>query len=148
EEALFRRQILACLHRFRSWNLDDLGELVFVYRIARDLRNEVGRPALHWMGLPRRMRLGGRAIAIGGLALAARQRRRVRRFADYDLGVRAFLAQHTRNAGERPARAITRHPVIEPVAPEILDDLARRRAFVDGWIGVVFELARHEPAML
>ena len=65
-----------------------------------------------------------------------------------DLRLGTFLVEHARHALERAAGAEARHPVVEPLAREVGDDL---RAVVREWIvGVrfVLELAREEPAVL
>ena len=57
------------------------------------------------------------------------------------------FSEHPRHALERPAGAVAGHPVVEPVAREVGEDLPRRRARVVVGVGLVLELARHEPAI-
>ena len=89
----------------------------------------------------------GEPSGLRSCSVPLRQHRRVRRLADDDLGVRPFLAEHARDALERAAGAEAGHPVVEPLAGEIVDDLARRGARMHVGIGLVLELARQEPAV-
>ena len=65
----------------------------------------------------------------------------------HDLGVRHFLGEHARHALQRAAGAVAGHPVVELLALEVVDDLARRGARMDVGVGLVLELAGQEPAV-
>jgi len=57
------------------------------------------------------------------------------------------LGEYSRDAFERSTGAVSRHPIIELLAPEVRDDLPRGGARVNVGVGFVLELARQEPAM-
>ena len=57
------------------------------------------------------------------------------------------LREHAPDALQRAAGAVAGHPVVEPLAGEIVDDLARGGARMHVGVGLVLELPRHEPAM-
>ncbi len=97
EDAFFRRQLLGAADRFRPRNRDQAVDQLHRHRVARDLRNEIGRPALHRVRLEARMRRGRRAVGIALLLDAAAEQLRVFRLAGDDLGVGALLAQHARD---------------------------------------------------
>src|SRR6185312_7469534 len=148
EDALFLRQRLRAFHRVRAGHRQYAVDRFLVDRLAGDARDEVGRPALHRVRLEGRMGLGRRAVGIARLRLAGGEHRRIGRFADDDLRFRPLAAQHARDAGQRAAGAEAGHPVVELLALEVVDDLAPGRALVHVRVGLVLELARHEPAVL
>ncbi len=88
-----------------------------------------------------------RAVGIALLRLAAAQHRGDFRFADDDLRLRPFLAQHPRHALQRAAGAEPGHPVVERLAVEIVEDLARRGARMHVGVGLVFKLPGQKPAV-
>ena len=118
-----------------------------VDRIAGQFRDEIRAPALHRMRLEGRVRRGRRAVGVALLRHAAVEQRRIGRLADDDLRVRPLLGQHARDALERAAGAEAGDPVVEPLAGEIVDDLARGGARVHVGIGLVLELPGQEPAV-
>jgi hypothetical protein len=69
------------------------------------------------------------------------------RLTDDDPGLRALLGEDAGDALQRAAGAVAGDEVVEPLAGEILDDLARRGARMEVGIGLVLELAGEEPAM-
>ena len=81
------------------------------------------------------------------LGMAAADQLRVGGFAEHDPRVGPLPAQHAADAGDGAAGAIAGHEIVEPRSGEIIDDLARRRRFVDGGIGLGLELAGKEPAV-
>ena len=93
------------------------------------------------------MRLGRRAVVVALLHLTAGEHRRFGGLAQHDLRVRHFLLKHAPDALQRAAGAESGHPVVELLL-EIADDLARGGAGVHVGIGLVLELARHEPTVL
>ena len=116
-------------------------------RVAGELRNEVGRPALHRVRLETRMRRRRRPVGQPLLLDPGFEQRRIGRLADNDLRLRALLSQHAADALQRAAGAVAGHPEVEPVAGEVVDDFARGGAGMEVRIGFVLELPRHEPAM-
>src|SRR6202035_4514545 len=72
---------------------------------------------------------------------------RVFRLTDDDPGIRHLLGKYARDAFERSTGAVSRHPVVELLAPEVRDDLPRGGAGVDVGVGFVLELARQDPAV-
>src|SRR6185312_834923 len=102
--------------------------------------DEVWRPALHRMRLESRVRRRRRAIQFAGLLYPAAEQLRVFGFANDDLRIGHLLRQHPRYTLQRAASAVSGHPIVEPVAHEILDDLARRRAGMNVGVGLVLEL--------
>ena len=58
-----------------------------------------------------------------------------------------LLREHARDALQRSAGAVAGHPVVELLALEVVDDLARRGARMHVGIGLVLELAGQEPAV-
>jgi hypothetical protein len=99
------------------------------------------------------MRREGRVAAAGEwsaprfLRDAAAEQLGDRRLAEDDLRVGALLAQHAPDARERAAGAVARDPVVEALALEIGEQLARRRVLVDRRVVGGLELARVEPAV-
>src|SRR5262249_43120781 len=57
------------------------------------------------------------------------------------------LAKHTGNTLKRAAGPESGHPIVEPLALEVIDDFPSRRARVHVGIGFVLELAGGEPTM-
>ena len=72
--------------------------------------------------------------AVGGLA-------------EDDLRFRTLPAEHAADAGQRAASAVAGHEVVEPVAPEIGDDLPCRGVLMNSRVGFGLELAGEEPAI-
>ena len=69
---------------------------------------------------------GGRgAVRVALLRDTAFEQRRLLRFAHDDLRIRKLLCKNAGHALERAASAIPGHPVIEPLAGKVCDDLAR-----------------------
>ena len=99
------------------------------------------------MRLERRIGLGRRAIGIALLWRVACEHRRVGRLADDDLGVGPLLGQHAGDAFERAAGAEASNPVVEFLAFEVVDDLARGGARMHVRVSLVLELAGQEPAV-
>ena len=115
---------------------DDAVDHLHGHGIGGQLRDEVRRPALHRMRLEGRMR---RRRASRRHCAPARCRCRA---AGASSGSHTMIfvsgisfAQHARDALQRAAGAIAGHPVVEPLALEVLDDLARGGAGMDsrGW---------------
>src|SRR5258708_35276755 len=100
------------------------------------------------MRLPCRVTRGWRAIFTARLRLAAREHRRLGRFAHDDLRRGHLFIEHARHALQRSARAEPGDEIIETFALEVVDDLARRRLRVVVGVCFVLELAREEPAVL
>ena len=149
EDAFLARQLAAVAQRVGVRDAHDLVDQLEVDRIAGDLRDVVRRPALHRVRLERRdADSERRAVLAPLLRNAGGQHRRLVRLAHDDLGVRHLLAQHAADALERAAGAEAGDPIIELLALEIVDDLARRGARMVFRVGLVLELARLEPAVL
>ena len=98
-------------------------------------------------GLKAGMRRRRRAVGIARLLDAAAEELRILRLTDDDSGLGPLLGEHPRDALQRSAGAVAGHPIVEPLAGEIVDDLARRGARMDVGVGLVLELPRQEPAM-
>ena len=98
-------------------------------------------------GLNAGLGLAGEPSGLRSCLRAAGEHRRVGRLADNDLGVGPLLGQHARDAFERAAGAEAGDPVVELLALEVVDDLARGGARMHVGIGFVLELARQEPAV-
>ena len=93
------------------------------------------------------MRRGGRSVGIGFLRHAAADQRGFRRLADDDLGLRPLLGQYAPDPLEGAAGPVAGDPVVEPLVFEIVEDLDGCRARVEIGVGLVLELAGHEPAV-
>src|SRR5690606_16745662 len=98
-----------------------------------------------------RMRLPGRvaprrlAVLPPLLRLPTREHRRPLGLAGDDPGTRPFLAQYPGDALQRPARAETRHEIVELV--EIAQNFLGRGLRVKIRVGLVDELPGEEPAV-
>ena len=107
-----------------------------------------GRPALHRMRLEGR---DGRRRRTVGVALLRRRRCRAsarRRGSQTTILVSGRSLASTRATPlSVPPVPIAGDPVVEPLAGEIVDDLARGGARMHVGIGLVLELARQEPAV-
>ena len=90
---------------------------------------------------------GRRAVGGALLRFAAADQLRVGRLAQDDLGLRPLLAQHAADAGQRAAGAIAGDEIVEPLALEVGQDLARRGRLVDLGVGFGLELVGQEPAI-
>src|SRR4051812_4561711 len=100
------------------------------------------------MRLPRRMPLGWRPVGIAILRRLAREHRSVGGLAHDDLRLWTLLCQHARYALQRSAGAESGDEVVQAIALEVVDDLARGGARMEIGVRLVLELARHEPAVL
>ena len=100
------------------------------------------------MRLPRGVTRRGRAIGVSLLRRLARHHRSVGRFGKNDLHLRALLGEHTPDAFQSAAGSEASHPIVQPLAGEIVDDLARRRTRVVIGIRFVLELSGQKPAVL
>ena len=116
---------------FGARDVNDPVDHLHVDGVCGQLRDEVWRPALHGMRLEGRVGRGRRSVGIALLLLAAAEQLRVLGLAEHDLGVGHFLGEHARDALQRSAGAVAGHPVVELLALEVVDDLARRGAGMD-----------------
>jgi len=115
--------------------------------VLGNLRDEIRSPPLHGMRFEGGVRCRGRAVGLALLLGATADQRRVGRLAQHDLGIGHLAGQHPRDALERAAGAVAGDPVIELLALEVVDDLARGGARMNVGIGLVLELAGQEPAV-
>src|SRR5438045_6093845 len=88
------------------------------------------------------------AISVALLRRLTADHRCVGRLRQNDLYLRSLLRQNATDTFQRPARPEPRHPIIETLTREIVDDLSRRRLRVVIRIRLVLELPRQEPAIL
>jgi hypothetical protein len=147
EDPFLRRQLPAPLHRLGGGHGDHPVHLLRLDRVARELGEEVGTPALDRMRLPGGVPRRGRAVGVPLLGSSARDDRRVRRLGQHDPGLRTLLRQHPGDALERPAGAEPRHPIVQPSAGEVVHNLPGGGAGVEVGIGLVLELPGQEPAV-
>src|SRR6185437_6784020 len=81
KDAFLRRQLLGTAKRFGTRNRQDAVDELHRHRIAGDLWNEVGCPALHRMRLEARMSRGRRAVRVPLLLDVATEQLRILRLA-------------------------------------------------------------------
>jgi hypothetical protein len=115
--------------------------------VLDQLGDEVGADALDRVGPGHRVAAARQAVLGPRLLDAAGEDRRVVGLDDDDPGPRGSRLEHAGDALERAAGAEAGDPVVEPELGEVLQDLDRRRARVDLGVGLVLELAGHEPAV-
>src|SRR5204863_4122928 len=124
------RELSAALHRHRRWNGDDLIDEIHIDGVTGEFGNEIGTPTLDRVRFPGWMPRRWRAVRVSLLGRFAGDHRRIGRFRQNDLYVRALLGEHTSNALQSAAGSEAGHPVIEPPAGEVVHDLSRCRARV------------------
>ena len=94
------------------------------------------------------MTVGWRAVGRARLRNAAAEYLRIIGLANDDLGVRAFLFEHPRDAFQGAAGAESGHPVVQSLALEVCEDLRGGGIRVRVGVSLVFELPGQVPAML
>src|SRR5262249_5765459 len=110
EDALLLREFAAPFHGVRPGYGENPADHAHVYGVARNLRNEIGAPALHRMRLECRVGLGWRTVWIAFLFRAAGKHRRVGRLAYDDFRIRSLLGEYAGDALERATGSESGNP--------------------------------------
>ena len=147
EDAFLLREVLAAADRVGPGDRQDAVDHLHVDRIAGELRDEVRRPALHRMRLERGMGAAGEPSALRACSMPLPSSCASSGSQTMILVSGTLLREHARDALQRAAGAVAGHPVVELLALEVVDDLARRGARMHVGVGLVLELARQEPAV-
>ena len=147
EDALAPGEVAGALQRAGAAHPDDLVDVAGVESSLRQLRDEIGRPALHEMGAEHRVRPGGAAVGGARLGDAAGEDRGVVGLAGDHPDLRPLGLQDAGDAVQRAAGAGAGDEGVKAPACEGREDLAGGGAGVGLGVGLVLELASEEPAV-
>mmetsp|Transcript_133994 Transcript_133994/g.347057 ORF Transcript_133994/g.347057 Transcript_133994/m.347057 type:complete len:322 (-) Transcript_133994:219-1184(-) len=154
KDAFESRELHGGLHGFLALHEDDLVLKVLLQAVLAHLGDEVWRPALDGVRLPRGVAAGRRSeLAHHFFSLlldAAGDQRGPFGLREDDLGLRAFLLEELPGSREGATSAIASDPIVQcnPLVLEGSQDLGTGRPLVEGRVRLRFELPRKEPSVL